>query len=121
MNENSALRNVERRIVQRACPTLLECPNNDEALDLCEVVEGEDKTDCEGAEGIERLVGASKTLLAKLVGAACDVPVKLSGSAVIDIGARNIWDQHTSKYAADCLRMRNNTLYDTTRIVWHHR
>jgi len=73
MNENIVLRNVQRRIVQRACPTLLECPNNDEALDLSEVVEGEDKADC---EGIEMLVGVSKTLLAELVGAACDVPVR---------------------------------------------
>lgn len=48
---------------------------------MCEVVEGEDKVDC---EGIEKLVGISKTLLAKLVGAACDVPGRLSGSAVID-------------------------------------
>jgi hypothetical protein len=82
MKENIALRIVERRIVQRACPTLLDCPNNDEALDLCVVVEGEDKADC---EGIEKLVGISKTLLAGLDGAACDVPVRLSGSAVIDI------------------------------------
>ena len=65
--------------MQRACPTLL--PNNDEALDLSEVVEGEDnaddKADCEAdCEGIEKLVGASKTLLAELIGAACDVPVR---------------------------------------------
>ena len=73
MNKNIALRNVERRIVQRACPTLLECPNNDEALDLSDVVEGEDKAD---PERVEKLVGASKTLLTEPVGAACDVPVR---------------------------------------------
>ena len=73
MNKNIVLKNVERRIVQRACPTLLECPNNDEALDMSEVVGEEDKADC---EEIEKLVGVSKTLLTELVGAACDVPVR---------------------------------------------
>lgn len=73
MNKNIVLRNVERRIVQSACPTLLECPNNDEALDVSDVVEEEDKADF---EGIEKLVGVSKTLLTELVGAACNVPVR---------------------------------------------
>jgi len=73
MNKNTVLRNVERRIVQRACFTLQECPNDDEALDLFDVVEAEDKADF---EGIEKLVGVSKTLLTELVGAACDVPVR---------------------------------------------
>jgi hypothetical protein len=58
-------KNVERRIVQRACPTLLECPNNDKALDFSDVVE-EDEPD---SEGKEKLVGASKTLLTEFVGA----------------------------------------------------
>jgi hypothetical protein len=73
MNKNIALRNVERRIVQRACPTLLERPNNDEALDLSDVVEGEDTAD---PERVEKLVGVSKTLLTEPIGAACDVPVR---------------------------------------------
>lgn len=73
MNENIVLRNVVRRIVQRACPALLECPNNDEALDLSDVLEGDDNAD---SEGIEKLVGVSKTLLTEPVGAACNVPVR---------------------------------------------
>jgi hypothetical protein len=71
MNKSIVLRNVKKRIVQRAC-TLFESPTNDEALDLCDVVE-EDEAD---SEGIGKLVGASKTSLTKLVGAACDVPVR---------------------------------------------
>lgn len=71
MNKNIVLRNVQRRIVQRACPALLERPNNDEALDVSDVVEEEDK-----AKGIEKLVGVSRTLLTELVGAACNVPVR---------------------------------------------
>ena len=63
---------MERRIVQSACPASLECPNNDKALDLFDVVE-EDKADFEGKE---KLVGVNKALLAELVGAACDVPVR---------------------------------------------
>ena len=73
MNIKNSPKNVERRVVQRACPTVLECPNNDGALDLSDVVEGEDKAD---VEGIEKLVGVSKSLFTELVGAACDVPVR---------------------------------------------
>jgi hypothetical protein len=65
MNKNIALRNMERRIVQRACPTLL-----DEALDLSLF-----DVDVDVVE-IERLVGVSKTLLTEPVGATCDVPVR---------------------------------------------
>lgn len=57
--------------MKRARPTLLECPNNDEALDLSDVAEEEDNGD---SEGIERLVGVTKTSLTEPVGAACDVP-----------------------------------------------
>lgn len=107
-----------RRIVQRACPTLLEYPNNDEALDLSDVVEEEDDAD---SEGIEKLVGVSKTLLTEPVGAACDVPMIVKWVSGHRQRVRNIWDWHTSKNAAVCLRLRNNTLHDTTRIIWHHR
>ena len=76
MNENIVLRNVKRRIVQRACPALLERANNDEALDLSDVVEEPEGDDKAESEGVEKLVGASTTLLTEPVGAACDVPVR---------------------------------------------
>jgi hypothetical protein len=70
MNKNNSfLRIVERRTAQRVCPTILECPNNDEALDLCDLV---DKADSRGKEKL----GVSRTLFTELVGAACDVPVR---------------------------------------------
>jgi hypothetical protein len=65
-------KNVETRNVQRTGPTLLDFPNNGEALDFSDVVE-EDEPDSEGAE---RRVAVSKALLPELVGAACDVPVR---------------------------------------------
>jgi hypothetical protein len=71
LNKNIVPKNVERRIVQSACPTLLEYPNNDEALDSSDVVE-EDKADSKGIEPL----GVSKALLTELVGAACDVPMR---------------------------------------------
>lgn len=109
---------MEKRIVQRVRPTLLERPNNDEALDLSDVVEEEDNPD---SVGIEKLVTVSTTLLTEPVGAACDVPVIVKWVSGHRHGVRNMWDWHTSKHAAVCLRLGNNTLHDTTRIIWHHR
>lgn len=57
-----------RRIAQRACPTLVERPNDRDALDLADAEgKGEEIAVIEEAE---MLAGASKILLPALVGAA---------------------------------------------------
>jgi hypothetical protein len=69
-NKNIVLKSVGRRIMQRACPTLVERPNDRDALDLADVEGNGEDVAVAIIKGTGVLLVAIRTLLAALVGAA---------------------------------------------------